>query len=212
MKKQSQHFKLAICLFFLLTSCRSSTEITGSWKNPRQTSYSYDNIIVTALSSNLRAKTTVENDLATELGKMGITVLKGTEIFPPRFMEEEPEKDKILDEVRKNGANAIITINIVDKETESRYVPSTIDYAPFPRYSYYGRFGGYFSYWQPRVYSPGYYAEDKIYYLETNLYDVNSEQLIWSAQSETYNPSSLERFSENFAEVIVRNLRRENVL
>lgn len=212
MKNQVQNLKLAICVIFLFTSCRSSTEITGSWKNPRQTSYSYDNIIVTALSSNVRAKSTVETHLANQLSRMGITVSKGTEIFPPRFMEGEPDKDKILDEVRKNGAAAILTINLVDEETESRYVPSTIDYAPFPRYSYYGRFGGYFSYWQPRVYSPGYYAEDKIYYLETNLYDVNSEQLIWSAQSETYNPSSLERFSENFAEVIVRNLRRENVL
>lgn len=207
------HGHRAVLLAGLLVSaCSSQTQITGSWKNPIQNSYAYKNIHVTALTGNERAKAVVEEDLAEELREQGVEVSTGMEVFPSRFTEEVPDRDKMLAEIRNTDADAILTVALVDKETESRYVPGSYDYSPFPRYSYYGRFWGYYSYWQPQIYQPGYYSETKIYYIETNLYDVNTEQLIWSAQSETYNPGGLEEFSDDFAELIAQRLRQEKVL
>jgi hypothetical protein len=44
------------------------------------------------------------------------------------------------------------------------------------------------------------------------LYDAETEDLIWSAQSETYNPVNLETFSENFAEEIVEELQAKKII
>lgn len=80
------------------------------------------------------------------------------------------------------------------------------------RFPFYNTFWGYFNYWGPIIYDPGYYTQDKIYYLETNLYDADTENLVWSAQSETVNPRNLQTFSEEFAEVTAEEMAENNLL
>lgn len=118
----------------------------------------------------------------------------------------------MLDEIGKIGADAILTVSLIDKETDTRYVPGSYDYAPYPRYNFYGRFWGYYSYWYPVIYTPGYYVNEKTYYIETNLYDANTQELVWSAQSETYSPSGLHDFASEYAQLIAKKLKQENVI
>ena len=77
---------------------------------------------------------------------------------------------------------------------------------------YYGRFTGYYSYYNPVMYDPGYYATDKNYYLEINLYDAKTEELVWSAQSETTNPTSIETFSNSFSQLVVNQLIKDGLI
>jgi hypothetical protein len=63
------------------------------------------------------------------------------------------------------------------------------------------------------VYSPGYYTTDKTYFLECNLYDLKQDgKLVWSGQSETYNPSSLESFAKSFAARVSDALQNAGLL
>jgi hypothetical protein len=196
----------------LLAACSSSTQITGSWKNPAAKP-AYNRIIVAALTTSVRARQTVENDLARELADNGIAVTKGFDVFPPSFTEsKEPDKDAMLKKIRGENVDAIMTITLVDKETETRYVPGSYGYTPVTRYRWYGRFSGYYTNWYPTMISPGYYEENRVYFIETNLYDADTEELIWSAQSETYNPSDLSSFSAEFASIVVARMREDGVL
>jgi hypothetical protein len=196
----------------LLAACGSSTQITGSWKNP-SAKPAYNRIIVAALTTSVRARQTVENDLARELADNGIAVTKGFDVFPPSFTEsKEPDKDAMLKKIRGENVDAIMTITLVDKETETRYVPGSYGYTPVTRYRWYGRFSGYYTNWYPTMISPGYYEENRVYFIETNLYDADTEELIWSAQSETYNPSDLSSFSAEFASIVVAKMREDGVL
>lgn len=200
-----------LCTAVLLYACKPGTEITGSWMNPQLPSVSYDHIVVAALSNNINAKTTVENDLAAALSAKGVTVEKSSDIFPPNFTDNHDDKEEMLKKFQDTGADAILTISLIDRETETRYVPGTYGYEPVTRFNYYGAFWGYYSFWYPRIYSPGYYTTDKTYFIETNLYDTNTEQLIWSAQSETYNPSDLPSFSKEFAATIVNKMEEDKI-
>lgn len=209
--------KQPLFLFFILiiVSCSPATQITGSWKNPSppKDPTAYQSVMIISLSRNLEARQTVENDLAAAISTSGVKALKGIESFPPSFSDtKEADKDELLARIRKTGVEGIITIALMNKETESRYVPGNYGYAPITRFRYYGRFSGYYTTWYPTVISPGYYEEDKIYYMEINLYDTKSEELVWSAQSETYNPGSLAQFSKEFAEVIVTRMKNDGVL
>lgn len=196
----------------MIYACKPATEITGTWKNPRIPSATYEKITVAALTNNINAKATVENDLEAALAAQGISVTKSTDLFPPNFTEDHDDKEEMLSKFRDAGTDAILTISLIDKETENRYVPGTYGYDPLYRYNYYGAFWGYYSFWYPRIYSPGYYTTDKTYFIETNLYDVNTEELIWSAQSETYNPTDLASFSKEFAATIISEMREDNLL
>jgi hypothetical protein len=198
-----------------LAACSTSTEITGSWKSDEANTAAekISSILVTALSAKTNARETVENDLATALEKNGYKTVKSIDIMPPTFTDgKAPDKEALLAKIKGTGVNAILTVALIDEETENRYVPGNAGYVPVPRFGYYGSFWRYYNTWYPTLFSPGYYAEDKVYFIETNLYDATTEELIWSAQSETYNPASLDKFSEDFAAVVMAKLENDGVL
>lgn len=202
-----------ILLSILLYGCASSTQILGSWKSPEISSQNYHRIIVAALTDNVLARQEVENDLQAQLKRRGIEATKSIDLFPPSAGEKGPQDvNMLLGKIRENGHDAILTAALVDERTETRYVPGSMGYAPITRFGWYGSFRGYYSYWYPILYNPGYYTEDKVYYLETNLYDAKTESLVWSAQSKSYSPSNLRKAAAQFAEVTVKKMTEDNVL
>ena len=51
---------------------------------------------------------------------------------------------------------------------------------------------GYWGYGWGAVYDPGYLQADTVVTLESNVYSVPREELLWSSRSETISPSSIE--------------------
>ena len=47
---------------------------------------------------------------------------------------------------------------------------------------------------------PGYYVTDRTYFMEGNLFDTKTETLIWSIQTKSINPGSVEKFSKELIE------------
>jgi len=76
----------------------------------------------------------------------------------------------------------------------------------------YGSYYGYYRYYSPMVYSPGYYTTDKTYYIETNFYDLEEDLLLWSIQSEAYNPSSLDSWFDQYSFNLLNELAREGLI
>lgn len=203
---------ISILIALMVSSCGSNTRITGAWKNPKKPK-AYAAILVAALTENVNAKQTVENDLASVLSRENVKALKSIDVFPVTFSGDiTTNKDAMLDKIRTTDAEAILTISLINTETENRYVPGTYGYEPVTRFNYYGLFSGYYTYWYPRVYTPGYYTEEKTYFIETNLYDAKTEELMWSAQSETYNLGTLQAFSMEYSRLVVNKLQEDGIV
>lgn len=203
-----------MCIAAGLVSCSpATTEITGSWKNNNVNPGSLNKILVTALTNRTNVRQTIENDMSAVFQQHGYLVVKSMDVLPPTFTAaKEPDREMLLEKINGTEVDAILTIALLKKETENRYVPGNYGYEPMTRFGYYGRFWGYYSNWYPSLYSPGYYAEDDVYFLETNLYDATTEELLWSAQSETYNPGTLEKFSKEFAMLVIKKMQKEGVI
>ncbi len=195
-------------LAMALVSCSTSSRITSTWRKPSFPT-GYNDVIVTALTPGVETKTSIENDMASALIARNIGVSKGMDLFPPSF-SKDTKKEEMMEAIRKTTAKAIITVSLIHKETSARYVPGTYGYAP--TFTYYGRFWGYYSYWYPTIYSQGYYTQDNVYYMETNVYDAVSEELVWSAQSESYNPDDMSGFSTELAGMITDKLIKDGVV
>lgn len=206
-------FALLIGIVLIFQSCASETQITGSWKKTGAEVNQINSILVTALTEKANARQTVEEDLAKGLREKGYKATRSIDVMPPKFTEnKELNKEELLDKIKKTNIDAILTIALLDKNTETRYVPGTYGYTPVTRFEYYGRFLGYYSTWYPTLYSPGYYSEDNVYFIEANLYDAKTEELLWSAQSETYNPDNLRDFSKNFTNVVITKMEKDGIL
>ena len=203
-----------LCLtIFLILSCGSSTETIGSWKSDNiPAERAYQKVFIAALTPNVNVRNSIENSLAAAAREKGVEVVTSHQVFPQQFTSEnQPSKEEILNKVKEQNARAIFTVALKDKESETRYVPGSTTYAPMS-HGYYGRFNTYYNTVYPVTYDPGYYTEDKIYYLESNLYDTQTEELLWSAQSKTVNPSIVESFAKDYTKTIIKELVRDGVL
>lgn len=203
---------VVILILAFVSACSPSTKILGSWASPNKPAGGYTNIFVTAITENLLARQEVENDIDEILNADGITAMSSFEIIPPGFVPSAANKDKVINEIKAGGHDAILTMALLDQTTETRYVSGSTMYSPMGYGRGYGSFYGYYSYYSPSMYTPGYYDTDKKYYIEINLYDANTEQLVWSSQSETTNPSSVESFAPAFAQAVVNQMIKDGVV
>lgn len=192
-----------------LVACAASTEITAVWRNPENAGTSYQNICIAAITENVANKQVVEQEMANQLKLTGVKSTKIVDILPYKFTGNPEEKNIILEKVRENKNDGILTFTLIKQKDETRYVPGSASYAP---YGAYGSFGGYYGYYGARMYDPGYYTQDEIYFIETNLYDVATEKLVWSVQSKTWNPSNINQFAQDFTRAITQQLIKSNVI
>jgi hypothetical protein len=202
---------LPVLLSLLIASCGPSHKVTSSWVSPeaRTSPKKYSTIFIAVLTQNQSAKNIIEDDMAKAAIAKGYKVFKSSEIFAPNFTKDQADKAVILAKVKQLGCDAIITSALVDKQSETRYVPGTVTYAPYAGYGGWG-FGGYYGYMYPAMYgSPGYYTTDKTYFIETNMFDVATEKMVYSVQSEAYNPSTITAFSRGYCEVVTKQFTKD---
>ena len=201
---------LFISTALLFSACSPATKVTATWKDKNAEAKTYKNLFIVALGKNLAYKKTIEDKMATSLGNTGAKVTESTNVFPPDMTKDKAlDREQLLQKFREAGCDGIISVALVNKDSETRYVPGTTAYAPG---GYYGNFWGYYGGMGPAMYDPGYYTTDKTYYLETNLYDVNTEKLVWSGQSETLNPDNIDKAATEFANIIVTKMVSDGVL
>lgn len=218
---------LAVVCFVLVLSCSTpATKITGSWKDPNATSYK--DFFIAVLSKNQQVRQQLEGDIADRLKRAHVNVTRSLEVFPHSEKVETPEEKKAAIEKIKNlGHDAIMVIKLVNKTEDTRYVAGTNSYAPTnigigtgynlqttgaPPPGQYGAFGMYYLDNYGSHTTPGYYQMDQAYFLESNLFDAKTEKLVWSAQSEVFNPANLPSASGDFSFVMVDALKKGNLI
>ena len=186
----------------LVTHCGPSQKVTSSWRNPEYTAGKrYGKVFIAALTNRQNARMVIEDALAATAVAQGIQAVKSHDVFKPSFTQETtPSREAMMAKVKELGCDLIFTNTLVERKSEVRYVPGSV-YAPFPGYGF--RFRGYYNYWYPFIYDPGYYTTDRRYSMEGTLFEADSETMIWSVQTESYNPESLERFSKEMAQVMM---------
>lgn len=210
--------RIALCIILLVSgmiwACSPITKVTGSWvdSGTKGKMLGGQTIFITSLTRNIKVRTELENGFTVLLAQKNVKTVKGNEYFNPEFYKKIPPEKQLLSKIRNAGANYIMTISMIDKNSETRYVPGTRGYAPFPYYRWYGGFYSYYNYWGPMFYEPGYYVTDKTYFMETNLYDIDNNKLIWSAQSQTVNPGSIDNFVNTYPKVLVDQLVKDGLL
>lgn len=199
---------LAFLGLSLLIAC-SSTQIVSSWKEPGTTisANQIDKIVFIALVKNEPNRKVVEDKLASLANGKGLasyTFIQGSEL-------SDSDKTAITQRLKAEGADLVVIMRLLDVEEETRFVPSSGMNA-------YGGAPGYMGYWAvyshaaPMYYSPGYYTTDKKYWVETKVYSVDQEKLLWSGTTASMNPSEIESTTQEIVEAVIDKMKEEGFL
>lgn len=170
----------------------------------------------------------MENDLAKAAIASNINALKSLDIFPPNT--STVDTSLLIQKIKENGCDLIFTVALINSKSETRYVPGTTSYTPSYGYGYggayygggyggYSAYGGYYrspygyyNYTSSVVTTPGYYETDETYYLEGNLFDVNTNILLYSVQSELYNPVDMATESATYTALVFEQMKKDGLL
>lgn len=187
-----------------LTGCETTQKVTYSWTNPSfKADKKYEKIFLAAIVNNPHVRTHLEDEMGKAAEAQGFKLERSLDYFPVSFRDRAPaSREKMMEKIQELNCDLIFTVNLVDKKSETRYVQSGFGfYGPYPGYGL--QFRGFYSYWYPYYFDPGYYVTDKTYFMEGNLFDAKTETLIWSIQTRTINPSSIERFSTDLVAMML---------
>ena len=201
-------------LSITFVTCSSSHKVVNSWVNKDVLkNQNYKKVFIIALTEDQAARNIVESDLSNAISEHNLEVVTSSTIFPASFTNTSvPSNDVILAKVKDLNCDLIFAVSLLNSTSETRYVPGTTSYAPYPMYGYYRGFRPYYNYYTPVVYSPGYYTTNKVYFMEANLFDVSTENILWSVQTKTYNPSKLRQFSASYSITIVNQAYDDGLL
>lgn len=203
--------RAGIVFLFLLMSCGTGSHITSSWKAPNVQPNKYNKILVLGLireaDRSIREK--MEEHLVGDLKELGYNAICSCDEYSPKTFENMDEKEAIS-KLNGGGIDAVLTIVLLDKSRERYYVPGRIYYSPY--YIYQNRFWGYYRTMYDRIYSSGYYVMDTKYFWESNFYDLNTKDLLYSAQSQSFDPSNTESLAHDYGKMIVKNMVKANIL
>jgi hypothetical protein len=200
----------SLALVLTFGAC-SSTKITSSWKANDAVNVNSQKVLVLGILNgrNRPIKMNMEEELAEKLRSAGINAEPSSAVFSPKAFTNMSE-DRALRVLRNKGYDAVITIVLLDKSTDRSYTPGTVGYQPYG--VYYNRFWGYYRTVYGRVYTPGYYTTSTNYYWESNLYTLKDSKLLYSVQSESFDPSSNQQLSEDYASKVVKDMTKQGLL
>ena len=143
-----------------------------------------------------------EEALARELEARGITAVAAYRIVPK---PELATADRAKPWFEKAGVQGVVALRPISKEKVREYTPATWTE------SYYSSFWNYYGYGWGVTYSPGVDRVDTVVVVETLLFDMASDHLVWASVTETTNPKELQPFISDLARVTLKEMQKQGL-
>jgi hypothetical protein len=187
-----------------VTLVSAAPKFTSAWRSPDAGSVSFAGKKVAALiiTQDDGLRVAGEEALARELAARGLQSVPTYRIAPK---EELQSADRAKGWFDKAGIEGVVAMRPVSNDTRMNYnsglwVSSS-----------YSTFWGYYGYGWSSVYIPGSVQRDTVVVVETTIYSVSRNQLLWAAVSETTNPKTLQRFVEDLVKESVKELQKQGL-
>jgi len=191
---------LAAAVFLVGSGCASS-RITSSWQQPGLQPFDFQKTLVVFMSDNAGIRRTAEDRLVNLIGDRTEAVASYT-LFPDKAAGDDAARTA----VRDAGFDSAVVMRMVSREQQLNYTPGMT--YPVPYRSFYG----YYGYGWGRAYEPGYLTTDTVVTVETNLYSVRDDELLWSGVSETFNQTETSSMVESIASAVGGELRSKGLV
>jgi len=201
----------------IVSACSSSKKTTdpkasGVWINEeKRQGKTFHKIFFVVLTADVEARVQLENALAAAAIAKGYEAVKSIDVMPPNIKDPKtPTREEVVSKVKTSGADAVFVGSVLKKEEAIKYNEAQTAYAERPSWG--GTYYGYYNHWYPTVSTSSYYDNDKTYLMQSNLFDVATEEIMFSVLSKVFNPSSLKDFSKEYTTTLMKQLEKGGLL
>ena len=188
-----------IIALFLVSAC-ATTATMNVWRDQTYEGPA-KKVLIMGLSQKKGIQRYFEDEFVRQLRERGSDAVAGYTVLP---YEQAMDKDFIVTKAKEAGADTILVATPLGREKQRTYVSGQAYGVP----GSYHRWGSYYGH----AYSPGYVVEDEYVYIETNLYVIATEKLIWSAQSETLIIATDQELTKSFIKTMIDKLSSDKLV
>jgi len=199
LKKNSvKWFGYLFSFVFLIISC-AGTELTQKPVDDAYKGKPVSDILVIAITGNEHNRRSFEKKFVAQLKSVGVDAISSGEAIPmPANLELK--KETILNAVHQYENDAVIITHLLGKEEKDVYTRGGSAHR------------GFYGFYHSRHSDPGYSSTSTTVRLETNLYDVKTEKLIWSVQSKTMSRDSKDQIINDVIKAVIKKLQENKLL
>ena len=186
------------------TALSASIKFTSVWKSMDAGAVSFAGKKVAALviSQDDSLRVSGEESLAGELSSRGMQGVATYRIAPK---EELQRAETARSWFEKAGIEGVVAVRPVSADTRQTYTSGTWVTSNYSTlWSYYGYGWG-------SVYVPGSMQKETVVVVETTIFSVPRNELLWAAVSETRNPADLRQFVAELVKESVKVLQEQGL-
>ena len=191
-------------LFVLVTlsvlSC-STANVIDVWKDEAYTK-KIEKLIIVGMFDNYDVRKIFENSTAEAFKAKNIEAIPSISFMP---INQEFTKAAIDDAIKGQNANTVMLTRVTSIENVGKVNRPASGYPDY-------RFGTTFNFMAQEVYTVKPYIETQLVTLETQLFDVESGNLIWKLNSRSFVAEKTSKEVRDFYKMIISNLGKANLL
>lgn len=185
-------------------SVAAKTTFQSVWRSQDAATVSFAGAKVAALviDKDDSLRVAGEEALVRELDARGIQGVASYRIMP-KELAKDPEQAKVWYE--KAGVQGVVAFRVVNDDRRKTYVPSMWTS------TYYTSLWGYYGSSWGALYTPGYVRDERIVSLETLIFSVPKNELIWAGLSVTENPKEGTKVVAEVVKEAVKEMRKQGL-
>ena len=191
-------------LIVAFTLAADDISFLSTWKSPDAgtTSFIGKKVATVLITQDDGLRVSGEEALARELEARGITAVASYRIVPkPELASAERAKPWF----ERAAVEGVVAVRPISKDKVREYTPATWTQ------SYYSSFWNYYGYGWGAYYSPGVDRVDTVVVVETLLFNMASNGLVWASVTETTNPKELQSFVSDLARATIKEMHKQGL-
>jgi hypothetical protein len=211
----SRLFVFLIAVSSLAACSKTTTSISQSYRNPGFEQTVFKKLFVIGVASTQEGRQAFEDAFAKAITEQGGGAQASWGHLP---QGEQLEEEAIRAAIDGGNFDGVLITRVLSVDKDQKYVepkaynnPKTTYYAGgggLYGYNYYGFYGTTYA----RVHEPGYFETSTTLRLETNLYSVATDGLVWTGQSKTVDPESLADARASMTAAVAKKLKDEKLI
>lgn len=182
----------------VLSGCHS-TQLAATWHDPAARPINFHKNVAVFVSKDEATRRYVEDKIAAKFPN----TVPSYSILPAG---DSIGRQEIAARLKDAGYDGAFIMRVVDVTVTPTYSPGTYWYG-----TPYG-FAGYWGMAWAYPYDPAYVAVDQVVSVETQIYSLQNDKLIFAARSETTNPASVRKLTDSVLRHISDRLRRDGLM
>jgi hypothetical protein len=177
----------------------ADTKFLRTWREPSAGRLDFKKVLVMCIAEHESQRRFAEAELVRLM-----TRTKGVPAYSLLTQDEVKDEPKMRAVMLREAFDGAITLRVIGGDQKHTEQPGA--YSPA-----YGSFWSYYGMAWPGV-SMGYVHTDRRMHMETQVYSMRDDKLVWSGVTQTKNPKSAQQLVVDVARAVAADLRKQRLI